>query len=115
MSIRNNPKSTPLYPWIWTTRPLQRLHIHYADYKGQYLLIVCDSYSKWLEEIPKGKFYLTVETSDHFVTLNGTANVTYDLESSLYLVIIPRTMYGTVCTKTPDRVKFQKTCIHSPI
>jgi hypothetical protein len=43
MSVRNNPKSAPLHPWIWATRPLQRIHIDYADYKGQYLLIAYDS------------------------------------------------------------------------
>ena len=51
MSVRNSPKSAPLHPRIWATRPLQRIHIDYADYKGQYLLIVYDSFSKWLEAI----------------------------------------------------------------
>jgi hypothetical protein len=52
MSVRNSPKSAPLHPWILATRPLQRIHIYYADYKGQYLLTVYDSYSKWLEAFP---------------------------------------------------------------
>lgn len=52
MSVRNSPKSVTLHPWIWATRPFQRIHIDYAEYKGQSLLIVNDSYSKWLEVIP---------------------------------------------------------------
>jgi hypothetical protein len=52
MSIRNSPKSAALHPWIWATRPHQRIHIDYAEFKGQSLIIVNDSYSKWLEAIP---------------------------------------------------------------
>lgn len=52
MSVRNSPQSASLHPWIWATRPFQRIHIDYAEYKGQSLLIVNDSYSKWLEVIP---------------------------------------------------------------
>ncbi|XP_062566349.1 uncharacterized protein K02A2.6-like [Saccostrea cucullata] len=52
MSVRNSPKSAPLHPWIWATRPFQRIHIDYADYKGQSLLIVYDGYSKWIDAIP---------------------------------------------------------------
>ncbi|XP_062604323.1 uncharacterized protein K02A2.6-like [Saccostrea cucullata] len=52
ISVRNSPKSAPLHPWIWATRPFQRIHIDYADYKGQSLLIVYDSYSKWIDAIP---------------------------------------------------------------
>lgn len=43
--------SATLHPWIWESRPFQRIHIDYAEYKGQSLFIVNVSYSKWLEVI----------------------------------------------------------------
>ena len=52
MYVSQAPKSAALHPWIWATRPYQRIHIDYAEFKGQALLIVNDSYSKWLEAIP---------------------------------------------------------------
>ncbi|XP_062594180.1 uncharacterized protein K02A2.6-like [Saccostrea cucullata] len=51
-STRNTPKESPLHPWIWASRPGQRVHIDYAEYKGQSFLVIVDSYSKWLEVIP---------------------------------------------------------------
>lgn len=39
---------TPLTHWPWATRPMERIHIDFADYKGVQLLIVIDAYSKFL-------------------------------------------------------------------
>nr|XP_034331686.1 uncharacterized protein LOC117690946 [Crassostrea gigas] len=52
ISVRNSPQSGTLHPWIWATRPFQRIHIDYAEYKGPSPFIFNDSYSKWLEVIP---------------------------------------------------------------
>ena len=46
------PPVAPLHPWNWATRPWQRIHIDYADFKEQSFLVVIDSYSKWIEVIP---------------------------------------------------------------
>ncbi|XP_045214506.2 uncharacterized protein K02A2.6-like [Mercenaria mercenaria] len=52
MSVQNSPATAPLHPWKWATRPWQRIHIDYAEFKQQVFLVVTDSYSKWLEVIP---------------------------------------------------------------
>ena len=49
--LRNSPSVAPLHPWRWATRPMQRIHIDFAELKGKSFLIVNDSYSKWLEVI----------------------------------------------------------------
>ncbi|PIK58449.1 hypothetical protein BSL78_04670 [Apostichopus japonicus] len=36
----------------WATQPWQRVHIDYAEVKGQNFLLVVDSHSKWLEVLP---------------------------------------------------------------
>ena len=51
-SVRRNPPKTPLHPWPLTTRVWQRIHIDYAEKDKQYLLIVIDTYSKWIEVFP---------------------------------------------------------------
>ena len=52
MSVQNSPPTAPLHPWKWSTRPWQRIHIDFAEFKQQNVLVVIDSYSKWLEVIP---------------------------------------------------------------
>ena len=40
-------------PWIWPTRPWQRLHVSFAGpFNGGMFLIVVDAKSKWMEVIP---------------------------------------------------------------
>ncbi len=49
---QNSPKKVPLLLWPWATSPWQRIHVDFADIKGQMFLVVVDSYSKWLEVFP---------------------------------------------------------------
>ena len=50
---RKNPPDAPLHPWEWPSRPLERVHIHYAGpFLGTMFLIIVDAYSKWLEVHP---------------------------------------------------------------
>ena len=37
--------------WPQTTRPLERVHVDFGDYKGQMFLILVDTYSKWPEVV----------------------------------------------------------------
>ena len=40
-------------PWIWPTRPWQRLHVDFAGpFNGGMFLIVVDAKSKWMEVVP---------------------------------------------------------------
>ena len=49
--VRANPPKAPLQPWIWPSRPWQRIHIDFATYNNQHYLIMVDAYSKWPEVI----------------------------------------------------------------
>lgn len=45
-----SPEKGSLIPWSPTTKPWSRIHVDYAGpIHGQYLLIIIDSYSKWVE------------------------------------------------------------------
>ena len=50
--VQNSPKKVPLLLWPWATSPWERIHLDFAEIKGQNFLIVVDSYSKWLEVFP---------------------------------------------------------------
>jgi len=52
VNVRNMPTKAPLRPWPWASQPWQRIHIDFAEVKGQDFLIVVDNHSKWLEVIP---------------------------------------------------------------
>ena len=40
-------------PWIWPTRPWQRIHVDFAGpFNGQMFLLVLDAKSKWIEVFP---------------------------------------------------------------
>ena len=47
---RHRPVEAPLYPWEFPGRPWSRLHIKYAGpVQGEMILVMVDSYSKWIE------------------------------------------------------------------
>ena len=42
----------PLLPWIWPSRPWQRVHVDFAGpFKGRMFLILVDAHSKWPEVV----------------------------------------------------------------
>ena len=46
----HSPAPAQLHPWDWPDQPWNRLYIDFAGpVKGSTLLVVVDSYSKWLE------------------------------------------------------------------
>ena len=51
-SCRNQPAAAPLHPWLWPTKPWERVHIDYAGpIDGKMMLVVVDAHSKWPEVI----------------------------------------------------------------
>ena len=53
VNTQNSPKAVPLLFWPWSTAPWQRIHVDFAEIKGQqFLIIVSHSHSKWLEVFP---------------------------------------------------------------
>ena len=46
VNMQSTPKSVPLLFWPWATEPWQRIHVDFAEVKGQQFLIIVDSHSK---------------------------------------------------------------------
>ena len=44
------PGKAPIHPWIWPTRPFQRVHVDFAGpFQGSMFLLLLDAHSKWPE------------------------------------------------------------------
>ena len=52
-AARNAHAPVPLHPWLWPTKPWQRIHVDFADsFLGRMFLVVVDAHAKWPEVIP---------------------------------------------------------------
>ena len=50
LQSKHKPAEAPLYPWEFPGRSWSRLHIDYAgSVQGKMILVIVDSYSKWIE------------------------------------------------------------------
>ena len=48
--VKQAPTAAPLHPWIWPSRPWQRVHVDFAEpFLGSMYLIAVDAHSKWPE------------------------------------------------------------------
>lgn len=51
-AVKASPAVAPLHPWVWPTKPWQRVHIDFAGpFLGKHFLIVVDAHSKWPEVV----------------------------------------------------------------
>lgn len=51
-SVKQSPPVAPLHPWIWPSKPWQRVHVDFAGpYMGKTFFIAVDAHSKWPEVI----------------------------------------------------------------
>lgn len=49
-AVKRAPPVAPLHPWVWPSRPWQRLHLDFAGpFQGSMFLIGVDAFSKWPE------------------------------------------------------------------
>ena len=49
-SARDKPAVAPLHPWVWLSKPWQRVHIDFAGpFLGKNFLLLVDAHSKWPE------------------------------------------------------------------
>lgn len=49
-SVKSSPAVAPLHPWVWPTRPWQRIHMDFAGpFKQKLYFIIVDAHSKWPE------------------------------------------------------------------
>ena len=56
LAVKGSPPKAPLHPWIWPTRPWQRVHLDFAGpFCNKMFLISVDAHSKWPEVIEMSK------------------------------------------------------------
>ena len=49
-SVKNAPLSAPLHPWVWLTKPWERVHLDFATpFQNTTFLVAVDAHSKWPE------------------------------------------------------------------
>ena len=49
-AVKAAPPKVPLQPWVWPSRPWQRVHLDFASpFQGAMFLIAVDAFSKWPE------------------------------------------------------------------
>ena len=63
-SVEWGPQTAPLHPWVWPSRPWQRVHIDFAGpIGGHTYLVLVDAHSKWPEviDIPSTTAARTIE------------------------------------------------------
>ena len=49
-AVKSAPPSVPLRPWVWPSKPWQRVHLDFAGpFQGALFLIAVDAFSKWPE------------------------------------------------------------------
>ena len=45
---KSRPSQTSLTHWPWATRPMERVHLDFAEYKGVMILVAIDFYTKYI-------------------------------------------------------------------
>ena len=63
-TVKHAPTAAPLHPWIWPTKPWQRIHVDFAGpFMGTSFLVVVDTHSKWPEV-----FKMSSTTTSHTIS-----------------------------------------------
>ena len=66
-SMRSDSSKVPLIPWNYPGQVFERVHLDFADLKGQNYMMLVDSYSKWVEVVEMN----TITTSQTIKTLRA--------------------------------------------
>lgn len=50
--LQSKSPDVPLHPWVWPTRPWQRVHMDYCTANGTTFLVLVCAHSKWMDVFP---------------------------------------------------------------
>ena len=50
--FKNRAPAVPLHPWVWPTRPWERVHMDYCALNGNMFLVLVCAHSKWMDVYP---------------------------------------------------------------
>ena len=56
------PPKEPIHPWVYPSKPFERVHIDYAEFQGEFFLVLVDAFSKWVEVFNVGRDSTTSRT-----------------------------------------------------
>ncbi len=73
-SAKNAPAVAPLHPWVWPTKPWQRIHVNFASpFLGKMFYIIVDAHSKWpkVDEMSSTSTAATIEVWGHMFASFG--------------------------------------------
>ena len=73
-AVKQSPAAAPLHPWVWPSRPWQRVHVDFAGpFMGKMFLLAVDAHSKWGEVYPmlKTTTSKTIELLRHMFAAYG--------------------------------------------
>ena len=73
-AVKQSPAAAPLHPWVWPTRPWQRVHLDFAGpFLGKMFFLAIDAHSKWGEifEMVRTTTTKTVEVLRHLFAAYG--------------------------------------------
>ena len=73
-AVKQAPARAPLHPWIWPSRPWQRIHLDFAGpFLEKFFLVVVDAHSKWAEvvEMPKTSTARTISVLRQLFATHG--------------------------------------------
>ena len=58
----STPAKEPLHPWVFPSKPFERVHMDFAEYNHRFYFLLLDAYSKWLEVFDMGRDSTTSHT-----------------------------------------------------
>ena len=73
-AVKQAPPTAPLHPWVWPTKPWQRVHVDFAGpFMGKMYFVAVDAHSKWPEvyEMSSTTSYKTISVLRHLMAKYG--------------------------------------------
>ena len=58
----STPAKEPLPPWVFPSKPFERVHVDFAGYNNRFFFLLVGVYSKWLEVFDMGRDSTTSRT-----------------------------------------------------
>ena len=78
-SVKSAPPIAPLHPWIWPSKPWQRIHVDFAGpFLGRMFIIIVDAHSKWPE-----MYEMSSTSTDSTIAILRHVFVAYGLPQQL--------------------------------
>ena len=74
LTVKQAPAKAPLHPWIWPSRPWQRLHVDFAGpFFDKSYFVVVNAHSKWAKviEMPQTTTAMTIKALRHLFATHG--------------------------------------------